>query len=342
VTAGDATAGGLPERRTVVKIGLGFVVAAVLIYLLGAVVGWDRTIARLRTADPWWVAVACLSSLLCLVAWAKTWQVVLAAIGVRVSYRQLVVTFYAATFANYVTPLGQAGGEPFIAFILSRDTEADFEQSLASVVVADLLRLLPFFTVGLVGLAYLAWSRALPDSIEGFAVLLVLFAAAAPVGVGLAWRYRGAVRRGVLRAVTPLTSRTGRFDRADVDERIGRLYDSLALVGDSPRAVALALSYAYVGWALFALPLYFSGLALGLQVPLLLVCFLVPVATIAGTTPLPGGLAAIEATLVALLTALLAFSGDEALAVTTVYRLTSYWFVVGVGGLATLWVLARA
>jgi uncharacterized membrane protein YbhN (UPF0104 family) len=42
-----------------------------------------------------------------------------------------------------------------------------------------------------------------------------------------------------------------------------------------------------------------------------------------------------------LLTALLAFTADEALAVTTVYRLTSYWFVVGVGGIATFWVLAR-
>ena len=62
----------------------------------------------------------------------------------------------------------------------------------------------------------------------------------------------------------------------------------------------------------------------------------------AARPPGSGGLAAIEATLVALLTTLLAFSGDEALAVTTVYRLTSYWFVVGVGGLATLWVLARA
>ena len=343
MTGTDGRSAGTPlDRRSVLKVGVGFAVAVLLVYLLGAVVGWERTLARLRTADPWWVLAACASALLCLGAWAKTWQAVIAAVGVSVPYRRLAVTFLAATFANYVTPMGQAGGEPFIAYILSRDTAADFEQSLASVVIADLLRMVPFFNVGLVGLAYLVWTAALPERVEGFAVLLVGFAVAAPVGVVLAWRYRAAVRRWLLRALAPLSRRTRRVDLRAVDERVGRLYESLELIVDSPRAVLTAVGFAYVGWVLFALPLYFSGLALDLHVPLLLVCFLVPVTVIAGSTPLPGGLAAIEGTLVALLTALVAFSGDEALAVTAVYRLTSYWLVVAVGGLATLWVLARA
>ena len=340
--AGGAAKGWMVDRRTALKMAVGFAVAVVLIYLLGAVVGWEPTIARLRMADPWWVLAALVSTVLCLLAWGKTWQVVLAAVGVRVPYRKLAVTFFAATFANYVTPMGQAGGEPFIAFILSRDTAADFEQSLASVVIADVLRMLPFLNVGLVGLGYLVWQADLPDSLEVFAYLLVAFAVVMPVGIVLVWRYRRSVRRGVVRGLGSLTRRTDRYDARAIDERIGRLYESLEIIRASPRALLVAVGFAYVGWILFALPLYFSGLALGLEVPLLLVCFLVPIAVIAGSTPLPGGLAAIEGTLVALLTALLAFSGDQALAVTTVYRLTSYWFVVLLGGLAALWVLARA
>lgn len=53
-------------------------------------------------------------------------------------------TYLAATFANYTTPFGQAGGEPFIAYVLSADTEASYEESLASVSTADLMHLLPF------------------------------------------------------------------------------------------------------------------------------------------------------------------------------------------------------
>ena len=339
--AGGAAAGWMVDRRTALKIALGFVVAVVLIYLLGAVVGWEATVARLRMADPWWVLAALGSTVLCLLAWGRTWQIVLSAVGVRVPYGKLVVTFFAATFANYVTPMGQAGGEPFIAFILSRDTAADFEESLASVVIADILRMLPFLNVGLVGLGYLTWRADLPDGLEVFAYLLVALAVAMPVAIVLAWRYRQRVRRGIVRGVGSLTRRTNRYDASAVDRRIGHLYESLDVIRASPRALLVAVAYAYVGWVFFALPLYFSGLALGLEVPLLLVCFLVPIAVIAGSTPLPGGLAAIEGTLVALLTALLAFSGDQALAVTTVYRLTSYWFVVLFGGVAALWVLGR-
>ncbi|MCY4729249.1 flippase-like domain-containing protein [Natronomonas gomsonensis] len=329
------------DRGTTLKLLVGFAVALVLVYLLGAVIGWDRTIERLRTADLYWVGVACVSTLLCLLAWTKTWQVVLGAAGVNVPFRKLVVTFYAATFANYITPMGQAGGEPFIAYILSRDTEANYEQSLASVVTADLLRMLPFFNVGLVGLGYLLLQSQLPEGTEQFAALLLGLAITLPVGIVLAWRYRDAVQRAVVRLFAPLATRTDRFTVEGVRKRIDRLYESIDLIAESPWDLLVAVAFAYVGWVLFALPLYFSGLALGLEISLLLVAFLVPVTVIAGSTPLPGGLAAIEGSLVVLLTALLAFTADEALAVTTVYRLTSYWFVVGVGGIATFWVLAR-
>ena len=329
------------DRRTTLKLLVGFAVALLLVYLLGAVIGWDRTIERLRTADLYWVVIACVSTLLCLLAWTKTWQVVLDAAGVTVPFRKLVVTFYAATFANYITPMGQAGGEPFIAYILARDTDANYEQSLASVVTADLLRMLPFFNVGLVGLGYLLLQSQLPEGTEQFAALLLGLAIILPVGIVLAWRHRDAVQHAVVRLLTPVAHRTDRITVEGVRNRIDRLYESINLIAESPRDLLVAVAFAYVGWILFALPLYFSGLALGLEISLLLVAFLVPVTVIAGSTPLPGGLAAIEGSLVVLLTALLAFSADQALAVTTVYRLTSYWFVVGVGGIATFWVLAR-
>ena len=46
---------------------------------------------------------------------------------------------------------------------------------------------------------------------------------------------------------------------------------------------------AVVGWVLFALPLYLSGPALGLLVPLLLVALLIPVTVVAGSSGGPDG-----------------------------------------------------
>jgi len=330
------------SRGTVLKAFLGFGVALLLVGLLAVGVGWERTLDRLRTTRPEWVVLACVSTVLCLAAWTKTWQAVLGAAGVSVPYRKLVVTFFAATFANYVTPMGQAGGEPFIAYVLSRDTDATYEQSLASVVTSDLIRLLPFFTVGGVGLGYLLFTARISGTIERFALVLVSLAVALPFVTVVGWRFRPRLRGGVLWALTPVANRTSRISIPSARDRIDRLYASIEVITAAPRALFVAVVFAYVGWVFFAIPLYFSGLALGTPVPLLLVCFFVPVSVIAGSAPLPGGLAAIEGTLVALLTALTALSTADALAVTTVYRLASYWLVVAAGGLAALWVIRRA
>lgn len=323
------------------KLLIGFALAVVLVYLLGVAIGWEETLQRLRTAEVGWVAVACASSLVCLAVWGKMWQVVLSAAGVSVTYKKVVVTFFAATFANYVTPMGQAGGEPFIAYVLSRDTEASYEQSLASVVITDVLRLFPFFTVAGLGLGYLLFEGQLPEVVETVAVVLVALAVGLPTLMLVGWRHRHPVQRGVLRFLSPVARRTDRLSLESVRERIDRLYESFELIAGSRSAVLVSVVLAYVGWILFALPLYFSGLALDLPVSLLLVFFIVPATVVVSFTPLPGGLGAIEGALVLLLTVLAAFSAGEALAVTTVYRLASYWIVVAVGGVASLWVTAR-
>lgn len=330
------------SRYPVLKTLFGFGVAILLIYLLGAVVGWAETLERLRQTKLEWLLLACLSTVLCLVTWAKIWQIVLDTVGVTVTFRKLVVTFFAATFLNYVTPMGQAGGEPFIAYLLARDTEATYEQSLASVVTSDLIRLLPFFTIGGIGLGYLLFTAQIGGAIQGFALVLVALAVILPIGVGLSWRFRDPVRGAILRALEPIASRTSRLSIESIQDRINRMYDHFEVIGQSPRALVVAIGLAYAGWVLFALPLYLSAVAIGTPISILLVAFLVPVSVIAGSTPLPGGLAAIEGTLVALLSALTVLTTTDALAVTTIYRLASYWFVVAVGGIAALWVIRRA
>jgi uncharacterized protein (TIRG00374 family) len=338
ITEGDRKGSG---RRRAAKFVAGFGLAVLLVYLLGVVVGWEETVERLRTAKFEWVLAACASSLLCLAVWGKMWQIVLGAVGVSVTYRKVVITFFAASFANYVTPMGQAGGEPLVAYVLSRDTEASYEESLASVVITDVLRLLPFFTVAGLGLGYLLFEGQLTDVVETAAVVLAALAVGLPTLLVIGWRHRLPLRGAVISLVSPFARRTGRISVEGLRERIDRLYDSVELIADSRRAVLLSVVLAYIGWILFALPLYFSGIALDLPVSLLLVFFVVPATIVVSFTPLPGGLGAIEGALVLLLTALAAFSAGEALAITTVYRLTSYWIVVAVGGIAAIWVTAR-
>jgi uncharacterized protein (TIRG00374 family) len=119
---------------------------------------------------------------------------------------------------------------------------------------------------------------------------------------------------------------------------LGQAFDRIAA---EPRALAYALVFSYVGWVFFALPLYFAGRTIGVPVDLLLVLFIIPASTLAGLVPSPGGLGGVEVALVGLLVALTALAPASAYAVALLYRVASYWFAVGVGGLAALWVISR-
>jgi len=330
------------ERRTLTKIVAGFVIAAVLLYLLGVSAGWDRIFVALRDAQPRWLALACLSTLLGLVAWGKAWQVVLAVIGIDVPFRRLVVTYFAATFANYVTPFGQAGGEPFIAYVLSQDTGASYEDSLASVVTADLLNLLPFFNFAAIGLAVLVLRAQLPDAIRPLAFGLTALAVAIPALAYVGWNHRKGVEAGVLRVLAPIAHRTKRLSVEGARERIERFYASLEILAAEPRELLYALVFSYAGWVLFAIPLYLAARTLGTEIDPLLVLFIVPASTIAGLMPTPGGTGGVEAVLVGLLDPLLGIPYATATAIALVYRLASYWFGIVVGGIGALYVIARA
>ena len=330
------------DRRSMAKAVVGFTIAIVLLYFLGSAVGWGDILDALARADLRWVAIACLSTCGYLLAWTKTWQVVLDAGGISIPYRELVPTYLAATFANYTTPFGQAGGEPFIAYVLSADTHASYEESLASVSTADLLNLLPFFTFAGVGLAALAITGTVPPGARSILVGLAAIAIGVPALVYGAWRRRDLVENILTTLAHPVTKRTDRIAMAQVNARIDSFYDQLARIADEPRDLLVGLVYSYLGWVFFAAPLYFAALALGLPVDPLLVAFLVPASSLAGFVPTPGGLGGVSTALVALVVALTPVGAGPAAALALLYRATSYVFALAVCGPTALYVTARA
>ncbi|MFC4358710.1 YbhN family protein [Halobium salinum] len=323
------------DRKTVAKALAGFVVAGVVLYLFGRVIGWAEITRTLRDANFAWVAAACGSSLLCLLVWSKSWDVILHLLDVHIPWRSLVPTYLAATFADYVTPFGKAGGSPFIAYILSADDRANYQESLAGVVTADLLNLLPFFTFAGVGFVALLVQNRVPQNARGLIVGLAVLAVAMPLIIYLSYRRRDFVEGLVVKVVGPIARRTERIDAEKIRDRVDGFYDRIDIIGGNPRVMVHTLVYAFVGWVLFAAPLYLSARSLGITIDPLIVLFIVPASTLAGVTPTPGGLGGVEAAIVGLLVALTPLGTGTAAAVALLYRVASYWFVVLVGGVAT-------
>jgi hypothetical protein len=324
------------DRATGLKALAGFAVAAVLLYLFGRVIGWAEILGTLGDANVWWVALACLSTTACFVVWTKCWDVILAVVDVTIPFRELVPTYFAATFADYVTPFGKLGGGPFVAYVLSTDDRASYSESLAGVVTADLLNLLPFFLFAAVGAAVVTIRRDLPPGPRALVGTLAVVAVVVPLLVFLGYRRQQTVQRLVVTCLSPVATRTDRLSVSAVRERIDEFYTRLDRIAGDRRALAETLGYAIGGWLLFALPLVFAGEALGVQIDLALVLFIVPASTVAGLTPTPGGLGGVEAAVAGLLVALSPLGPSTAAAVALLYRVASYWYVLLVGGVAAL------
>ncbi|SEO36722.1 hypothetical protein SAMN04487948_10286 [Halogranum amylolyticum] len=325
------------DRETGVKVLASFAAASVLLYFFGAVIGWGEIIATLRKAKLEWLVVACLSSTLCLVIWAKSWDVIFGAVDVDIPLSALVPTYFAGTFADYVTPFGKAGGGPFIAYILSTDGRVSYQESLAGVVIADLLNMLPFFTFAGFGFVALFVQGSVPPRAEPLVGGLALLAFGIPVAVYLGWRHRQVVELLVVGLSRPIAARTSRVDVDSLKDRVDEFYDRLDRIAAHPKELAITLAYSYVGWLFFAAPLFLAGQTIGVHIDPALVLFIVPASTLAGVAPTPGGLGGVEVAIVGLLVALTTVNTATAAAIALVYRVASYWYVLGLSGIAALY-----
>lgn len=106
------------------------------------------------------------------------------------------------------------------------------------------------------------------------------------------------------------------------------------LLAARPLAVATLISF--LSWGLECLAVYLSSVALGVEMPFLLVVFVFAVSSIAGTlSMLPGGIGAAEAGLAGGFVAFAGISSGLAVALTLVIRLATLWYatLLGVAGL---------
>ncbi|UPW00425.1 flippase-like domain-containing protein [Halorussus gelatinilyticus] len=338
------TSGEVFDRRTTIKVIAGFVVAGLLLYFFGRVIGWNEIARTFRGANLIWLGVACLSTVVSLVIWAKSWDVILSTVGIEVPFRKIITTYFAATFADYATPFGKAGGGPFIAYVLAADTEANYQDSLASVVTADLINLLPFFTFAGLGTLALLIQGEVPKQAELLVAGLGGMAVVLPALIYGSYRHRNFVERLVMKVVGPVAARVERIDAENARERIDEFYELVDRIAASRRQLAKTLVYAYAGWLFFAAPLYFAALTLGIadQLTPILVLFVVPASSLAGVVPTPGGVGGVEFALVGLMVALTTLQADVAASAALVYRVASYWFALALGGIAAFFVIHRS
>ncbi|MFB6194121.1 MAG: lysylphosphatidylglycerol synthase domain-containing protein, partial [Halobaculum sp.] len=171
------------NRRVTVGVTLAAGAAALL-----AVVGPQAAVREATRLPPRRLASLAVVGTAPVVVWGVSLWLAGRGAGTRPSLGRAVAGFTALSFANVVTPFGQAGGDPPAAAVIARGFGADFETGLAAVGGLNLANRAAAVGVGLVAAVVVADSLPVPLP----AVLFAGVALAALVGL-VVWGRRRTV-----------------------------------------------------------------------------------------------------------------------------------------------------
>jgi uncharacterized protein (TIRG00374 family) len=325
------------------KVAVGFVGALLVLALLVFFVGIEDITNALALLDATTAAVLTALGIGWLVAWGLSLRAVLAALEIDVSPTIGVLLYAAAAFANNITPFGQAGGEPFSGYIISRATDAEYEHGLAAIASVDAINFVPSLAFALLGLAYYAIRYTVFDTVRFVAGAVVGLAIALPVLAYVGWRFRDRVRSAVVTVLSPVFSTVGRIvprfsvpGRDQLRAQVDSFFRSIGRVGRDRRRLVVAVAFSATGWLVMCVALWLSLWGLGHTVPIAIAFVVVPVATIASVTPLPGGTGGVEFAIVLLLVPTTGVSAGTAGAAAIVFRAVTYWVPTALGGLSVV------
>ena len=297
-------------------------------------------IDSLRRADSSVFAVAVVVGFSSLLVWAWVWHRFFGEVGIEATVSETVRMFLTGNFLNSVTPLGQFGGEPIMAYIVSQTTDADYETSLACVVSADLLNATPFFTFTLGGIVYLGVFGSLQGPFVDIAALAVVLMVLLALVAYLLWSDDAALWDGIIRIIDAVEDRLGRYGSVfeSVRENVEGVERAFREAGSDRRFLITTAAVSHLAILAQILSLYFVFRSLGLPTEFVPIYLIVNLSVIATLSPTPGGTGTYEAAFTGLTT--LFYSVDLATAVSAavLFRLTTYWpgILVGAATLLTL------
>ena len=317
---------------------IGGTAAVAILAVLFVVVGAGRVVDTVLAADPRLVAATFGLALCWLIAWSLMLRTVLGSLDVDLPIATSFLVYSGAVFANNVTPFGQAGGEPVAAALIAKVTGSRYETGLVGIASVDVLNVVPSISLVFLGVGAYAATAAVGERLEVAVAVAVALIASIATAIALGWRYRRELVDRLPAVVGGLLGRLQRFDAAAVEAalatRLRNFFEDIERIGTSPRRLAAAVGLSLAGWTLQATALLVAFAAVGSPIAPEVALFAVPLAYVAGATPLPGGLGGIEAAFVALLVPTTGVAAATVTAAVLVFRGAVYWLPMLIGGVS--------
>lgn len=316
--------------------GLSTAIIAGMIYFAGV----DKFVDAIQSAHLPTLVPAFAAGLSVLLVLGFTWYRFMKKVGIKVTYFESLRFFLAGQFMNSVTPLGQFGGEPFMAYVLQRNTDTSYEKAFSTVLSADIVNGIPTLTFVLGGAAFLVLFSSMNDL-----VLQTVYAGVILTGLGgllvyVLWFKAGFIEDKLLGLLEFFSGIFGRGESLveNAEERLDRIQDSFAAIGENPMHLFETAVVAHLYFVLQVICLYFiiASMSGGIEVDFTPLYFIIAISGLANFAPTPGGSGAFEATMAGILTFFLSIPSSTAIVIAILFRLTTYWPGLLVGYLSLL------
>lgn len=304
--------------------GISTAVILVMIYLADV----NRVISAIRSADTALLIPAYATGLLVFVVYSGVWHRFFKKMGLNQSFYDTTRMLMAGNFMNSITPLGQFGGEPFMAYIVNKNSEASYEKAFSSVLSADIVNSVPGFTFLLGGITYLLFIGSMDDIVVQLAYIGVASSVIVGLTVYLLWFKSGTIEKVILRILEKITKLIGRGEKVvkSAEERFERTEKAFKSVGEDPRHLFLTILIAHVTFILQTACLYFTLTAVGVTNPTFTsIYFILILSELANFSPTPGGSGTFEAAMAGLITTFIGAEFAVGLVAAIIFRTTTYW-----------------
>ena len=333
--------------RSVKKLFVNLGIAFAILFAFITFVGWGEIFSAIKGAYPVFVVLGITAGITSTFVRGFTWKIIFESFGYDYSLGELFQIYYTGVFANGVTPLGQLGGEPFLAYVLSKKYDINYEKKFGALFSADMIISLPFFTMSVAGLVYfltLYPSRPIISLLSAFILLptigVVLFFIAT-------WHLKGFVKRAAIRIRNMILSVVNFItfnwdqlkidsDGGDMHEKVDRFYESVEFAFTNKGTVSRAIYVSHLARFMDFVSVFAFLLSLGIKPEFLTVLFIVPMAGMGFYLPLPGGIGGQQLIMSLLLVFIANIPLSTASAAVLMYRISTFGFIMLVGGLCAI------
>ena len=312
--------------------------------ILGALIIFadvSQFLSAIRNVDPLLMGASFVTGLSVFLVWGYIWHSLFQELEFEINMMKSYKIVMAGNFMNSVTPFGQLGGEPFMAYIVSENTDESYEKSLSAVVSADLVNAIPFLTYAMLGIMYMLLFSTITESIRNSIYIFVFFNILLISVAYLAWFKTDKLESKIQKILDNIESRIEHKGKIieSLRERIEETKDSFKQAGKDKRHLIKIISITHLAPATQLISLYLILLGLNVEPTFIGVYLHVMLSGLAMFSPTPGGTGTFEAAF----TGLLLFSYpnmgiDTAVASSVLFRLTTYWpgLIIGYFSLLSL------